>query len=121
MCKGHDDVVVAPTSSKAFPAASRQRALPRQDAGFVLVFSRCLCQAFLLPYFAIEHNAHIKIPLCQVADFGRAGICMYETCENTAVRMRGSGAPAFSGLVQGFCFSGTFASHAVALCHSHLC
>ena len=85
MCKGHVDVVVAPTSSIAFPAASRQRALPQQDAGFVLVFSHCRCQALLLPYFATKRDAHVKIPLCQDADFERAGICMYETCGNTAV------------------------------------
>ena len=98
MCKGHVDVVVAPTSSMAFPAASRQRALPQQDAGFVFVFSRCRCQAFLLPYFATERGAHVKIPLRQDADFGRAGICRYETCGNTAVRMRGSRAPALATL-----------------------
>ena len=95
MCKGHVDVVVAPTSSMAFPAASRQRALPQQDAGFVFVFSRCRCQAFLLPYFATERGAHVKIPLRQDADFGRG---RYETCGNTAVRMRGSRAPALATL-----------------------
>ena len=56
----------------------------------MFVFSRCRCQAFLLPYFATERGAHIKIPLRQYANFGRSGICRYETCGNTAVRMRGS-------------------------------
>ena len=94
MCRGHIALDVAPASSMAFPAASRQGALPRQDAGFVFVFSRCRCQAFLLPFFATERGAHVKIHVKihprQNADFGRSGICRYETCGNTAVRIRGS-------------------------------
>ena len=90
MCRGHVDVDVALASSMASPAASRHGAHPRQVAGFVFVFSRCRCEAFLLPYFAKDCGAHVKIPLRQNADFRRSGICRYETCGNTAVRMRES-------------------------------
>ena len=63
LSRGHVDVDVVPASSMAFPAALRQGVLPRKDAGFVFLFSRCRCQAFLLPYFATERGAHIKFPL----------------------------------------------------------
>ena len=89
----------------AFPAASRQRALPRQDAGFIFVFNRCRCQAFLLPYFATERGAHAKFPLRQDADFGRLGICTYETCAKTAVGMRGSQAQVLATLSKVSAFS----------------
>ena len=67
----------------------------------MFVFNRCRCQAFLLPYFATKREAYVKIPLPQDAGFGRSGICRYETCGQTAVRMQGSRAhvlATFSGV-----------------------
>ena len=66
----------------------------------MFVFNRCRCQAFWLPYFATERGAHAKIPLRQAADFGRAGMCWFETCGNTAVRMRGLRAPVSATLAR---------------------
>ena len=90
MCRGHVVAGVAPASSMAVPAASRHGAVPRQDAGFVLVLCLCRCQAFVLLYFATERGARVKIPLRQEAGCGRSHICGFETHGNSAVRMRGS-------------------------------
>ena len=60
MCKDHVDTDVAPASPMAFLAASRQRALPRQDAEYVSVHSRCRCWVSLLPCFATERGAHVN-------------------------------------------------------------
>ena len=64
MCMDHVDIDVAPASPMAFLAASRQRALPRQDAEFVSVHSCCRCWASLLPCFATERGAHVNGFLC---------------------------------------------------------
>ena len=53
------------------------------------VLSRCRCLAYFPPCFAAERGAHVKFPLRQDADFGRSGIGRYNTCADTAVKMRG--------------------------------
>ena len=64
MCMDHVDTDVAPASPMAFLAASRHRALARQDAEFVSVHSCCRCWASLLLCFAKERAAHVNGFLC---------------------------------------------------------
>ena len=79
MCMDHVDTDVAPASPMAFLAASRQRALPRQDAEVVSVHSCCRCWASLTPCFATERRALVYGFLC--------------------VRTQVSGVQAFAGMI----------------------
>ena len=100
MCRGDVDVDVVPACSTAFPAAARHGALPRRDAGFVFVVSRCRCQAFCCR--TSRHNTGLtsKFPCVRTQISGVQAFAGMRLVEIPQSGMRGSRAQVLATLAR---------------------